>query len=378
MLHGIDVSGWQAGINLAAVPSDFVIIKATGGVTYVSTDCDRQYHQAKAAGKLVGVYHFANDDHNGSSAVAEEDFFVNNTLGYHDGETILVLDFEMQALPLGPGWALAFLQRVQERTGIKPVIYLQGSEASQSKYDPLVQNDFGLWLAHWTMNHSVSGHQTPPAPMATRWPFAILHQYSSQGRLPGWGGDLDMNTFDGDRSTWMAYAAKNGSVKPTPPTPKPNPESKTIDQLAAEVRAGAWGDGQDRVDRLTAAGYDAVAVQARVNEQIAAAGGNPPTGGASYTVRSGDTLSGIGQAFGVSWRDIAAANGIANPNVIHPGQVLSIPGASATGGSTYEVRRGDTLSGIADRFGTTYQNLAALNGIPNPNIIQVGQIIRLP
>ena len=84
MLHGIDVSGWQAGINLAAVPGDFAIIKATGGVSYVSTDCDRQYHQAKGAGKLVGVYHFANDDHKGSSAVAEADFdFIDRVVGQH-------------------------------------------------------------------------------------------------------------------------------------------------------------------------------------------------------------------------------------------------------------------------------------------------------
>lgn len=314
-LHGIDISGWQAGINLDAVPGDFAIIKATGGVSYVSGDCDRQYQQARKAGKLVGIYHFANDDSRASSAVAEADFFIKHTLGYHDGKTLLVLDFEMQALQLGPGWALAWLQRVEQVTGIKPIIYLQGSEASQSKYDPLVKNDNGLWLAHWTMNRQVNGHQNPPAPMATRWPFAILHQYTSQGRLPGYGGDLDLNTFAGDSSTWMKYAAKNGKVTPAP---TPTPSKKTVEQLAAEVWANKWGNGQDRIDRLTKAGYNAKAVQDRVNATA-------PQRQRTYTVQRGDNLTAIGQKFGVSWQSIQQANGIPNANYIQTGQVLIIP-----------------------------------------------------
>lgn len=314
-LHGIDISGWQRGINLAAVPGDFAIIKATGGTTFVSTACDEQYQAARQAGKLVGIYHFANDDHLGSSAIAEADFFIQNTLGYHDGKTLLVLDFEMQALPLGPGWALAFLQRVEERTGIKPIIYLQGSEASQSKYDPIVRNDNGLWLAHWTMNHRVDGHQNPPAPMATRWPFAILHQYTSEGRLPGYGGDLDLNTFAGDASTWMKYAAKNGQVSPTP---NPTPGRKTNEEVAREVWANAWGTGQDRIDRLTAAGYDAKAVQDIVNA-------TDPNRRRTHVVQRGENLTVIAAKYGTTWQAIRDANGLANANLIYPGQSLIIP-----------------------------------------------------
>ena len=71
-LNGIDVSNWQKGINLAAVPADFVICKATQGTTYVSPDCVRQVEQAAASGKLVGTYHYIS----GVGAVAEADFYL--------------------------------------------------------------------------------------------------------------------------------------------------------------------------------------------------------------------------------------------------------------------------------------------------------------
>ena len=88
-MNGIDISSHQNGINLNAVPCDFVITKATQGTSYVNPDCDRAYQQAKAAGKCLGVYHYAS----GGGAIAEADFFLKNVQGYI-GEAILVLDWE--------------------------------------------------------------------------------------------------------------------------------------------------------------------------------------------------------------------------------------------------------------------------------------------
>ena len=73
-MNGIDVSNWQAGINLSAVQADFVIMKATQGTWYVSPDCDRQYQQAKKAGRCLGVYHYAE----GGDYKAEADYFIKN------------------------------------------------------------------------------------------------------------------------------------------------------------------------------------------------------------------------------------------------------------------------------------------------------------
>jgi LysM repeat protein len=107
----------------------------------------------------------------------------------------------------------------------------------------------------------------------------------------------------------------------------------------------------------------------------------PVTGGQVYTVLPGDTLSGIGDKFGVSYQSIAQVNNIADPNKIFAGQRLTIPGGGASpppAVKAYTVVSGDTLSGIASKFGTTYQALASYNGIANPDKILPGQIIRIP
>lgn len=110
----------------------------------------------------------------------------------------------------------------------------------------------------------------------------------------------------------------------------------------------------------------------------------------SYTVQPGDTLYAIAARFGTSIDAIVAANGISNPNIIRVGQVLTIPGEGGPapppppppgdGGGTgsYTVQPGDTLSSIARRFGTTWPDLAALNNISNPNVIHVGQVLQVP
>ena len=102
----------------------------------------------------------------------------------------------------------------------------------------------------------------------------------------------------------------------------------------------------------------------------------PPSYGSTYTVQYGDCLSAIGSRLGVSWQTIASVNGIYSPYTIYPGQVLTIPGGSV-GGQYYTVQSGDTLSGIAAAYGTSYQHLAQINGINNPNLIYPGQSIRV-
>lgn len=93
-----------------------------------------------------------------------------------------------------------------------------------------------------------------------------------------------------------------------------------------------------------------------------------------YTVQPGDTLSGIAGKFGTTYQKLAAINGIGDPNRIYPGQVLKVEG-NASLENTYYVQAGDTLSGIAAKFGTTVNALVTRNNIANPNIIIVGQKI---
>ncbi len=124
----------------------------------------------------------------------------------------------------------------------------------------------------------------------------------------------------------------------------------------------------------------------QVGQQITVPTGGATTSGAgSYTVRSGDTLGGIADHFGVDEDDLAAVNGITNPNRLQVGQQLSIPGNStggsrqvAAGSADYVVIAGDTLSGIADMFGISSTAIASANGLDNPNSLREGQQLKIP
>ena len=107
-MNGIDISNHQAGLNLAKVPCDFVICKATEGTGFVDRYCDGWIQKALQLGKKVGVYHFATGK---SSGVAEADFFYKNIKGYV-GKAILVLDWEASAVNRGVAYAKAFLDRI--------------------------------------------------------------------------------------------------------------------------------------------------------------------------------------------------------------------------------------------------------------------------
>ncbi len=96
-----------------------------------------------------------------------------------------------------------------------------------------------------------------------------------------------------------------------------------------------------------------------------------------YTVGRGDTLGQIAREHGISLSELVKANNISNPNLIYPGQVLTIPGQ---GGAdiTHVVTRGDTLNRIAASYGTSVSSIVSANPISNPNIIRIGQQILIP
>lgn len=101
-----------------------------------------------------------------------------------------------------------------------------------------------------------------------------------------------------------------------------------------------------------------------------------------YIVQPGDTLSGIAARYGTTYQVLAALNGIANPNYIYPGQQIVINGSAVSAPNNtdeeyYTIQPGDTLSAIAQNFGTTWQWLADVNGIDNPNLIYPGNTIRV-
>lgn len=218
-LNGYDISNNQGDIDNRAVPGDFAIIKATEGVGYTDANCDANFQQAKGAGKLLGVYHFARPDGNGP--VDEANWFVSQISGYLDGTTLLVLDWETE--PKGNvSWVRQFCDRVFDLTGVRCVVYMSASVVNEHDWS-YVYNDYGLWVAQYGQNTPIDGYLVPGSLPDVNWnPSApyIMWQYTSNGHLPGWGGNLDLNVFYGDRNTWLAYA-RNQHNSPTPPVTLP-------------------------------------------------------------------------------------------------------------------------------------------------------------
>jgi LysM repeat protein len=97
-------------------------------------------------------------------------------------------------------------------------------------------------------------------------------------------------------------------------------------------------------------------------------------------VQAGDTLYTIAAHFGTTADAIVVLNGLPNANLIRVGQVLRMPGESTytPGAGEYIVQAGDTLYSLASRFGTTVQAIQQANGIVNPTLIRVGQRLTIP
>ena len=321
-LNGVDVASYQEGIDFMVVPCDFVIVKMTQGTNYINPANVDQYESARAANKLMGCYHYAA----GLDPIAEADFFLE-VAHNHISEAILVLDWESaQNARWGDNdkeWIEAFCNRIKEKTGVKPFVYIQASTL-----DKVQGVDCYLWVAQYANNDETEYQETP-------WNEGAydcqIRQYTSSLKLTGWDGRLDGNKFYGTKEDWRRMAAVNGVAPQQDQTPEPQPAQ------------------QDQHDNTV-----------------------------TYTVVSGDTLSDIASRFGTTYQSIAERNGIENPNLIYPGQVLTISGQPQNGGEVwYTVVSGDTLSAIADRYGVSVQRIVALNGISNPNLIYPGQKFKI-
>jgi len=345
-LKGIDISGWQAGINLSAVACDFVIVKATGGTGFVNPHCDTQFQAARKAGKRTGVYHFAREVGYRGSAIEEANHFVDSIQGYLDGKTLLVLDFEGDN-QTDAAYALTWLNHVKSRTGVKPMIYLNGAALNGADWSSVWAADYGLWLAWYAVSTTTIGYknydgrdieEVTPKYKCAMW------QFSSTAHLNGYDGNLDVNVFYGDGTAWDAYCRPSGA-------PAPKPVTKPAVKPAVKPAAPA----------------PKPATSGKVSQCV---------------VEAGDSLSKIGIQFGIDWRQIALLNKITAPYTIQPGQVLNLPTKSAASVSTKPkqcvVEKGDSLSSIGTQFGVDWKRIASLNGIPAPYTIYPGQVLNLP
>ncbi|KZK05373.1 Phage lysin, glycosyl hydrolase, family 25 [Lactococcus cremoris] len=207
-MNGIDISSYQAELNAGIVPSDFVIIKATEGTNYINPTWEEQAGQVIQTNKLLGFYHFAST----GNPITEADFFISVVKNYI-GKAILVLDFEAGAINAwGNVGARQFLNRVKEKTGINPMIYMSAEVTRQFNWS-IISNTNPLWVAQYA-SMNPTGYQSEPWTDGKgygAWSSAAIHQYSSAGSLANWNGNLDINLAYINANQWKSLAGSGST-----------------------------------------------------------------------------------------------------------------------------------------------------------------------
>jgi len=193
-VRGIDVSRWQGNIDWKRVRGAgylFAFIKASEGVNYRDPNFVTNMRNGRAAGILVGAYHFARPDY-GNDAAAEARYFVSVAKDYiKEGYLRPVLDLEVGA-NLGKAalskWVNEWMSTVKSETGVEPIIYVNSNYA-RNYLDASITR-YALWIAHWTYD----SRGTPNTGIWNDWAF---WQYSNKGSVPGITGNVDLDVFNG-------------------------------------------------------------------------------------------------------------------------------------------------------------------------------------
>ena len=352
-MNGIDISGWQRSMNLERVNFDFVIVKATEGTGYVNSGFNNFCDTALRMSKCLGLYHYAK----GENYAKEADFFIEKVKNYI-GKSILVLDWESsgnsQFGKTDREWVKNWCDYVFNKTGIKPVIYI--SKSIMPKFEGL---GYEFWIAQYA-NNKPTGYQDKPWNEGAY--KCLIRQYASTGRLNGYNGNLDLNKFYGDANDWNKRCSKNSAettaqVTPAPTTPTQNPipnNESTLD-IVYDVMKGKYGVGDERKNKLGSR-YDEV--QNFVNHIY-----DTPIDTLVSETKAGKYGNGDIRKAVLGNRYYEVQN--------------KINGEKKDTSVYYTVKSEDTLSGIAEKYGTTYQAIAKLNGIANPNKIYIGQKLKI-
>ena len=339
-LKAIDISDFQTVEIAGNTDADAVIVKATQGTNYMNPKADTQYQLAKSKGKLLGFYHYAG----GGDATAEANYFYAQTKNYFR-EAIPILDWEKgQNAAWGNGaWALTFINRIKALTGVTPLIYTGSDGVAQTgKY---LANIAGLWFAGYP-------------DLRSSWSAPdFIYSTGAWKSLTGWqftdsNGTLDRSIFYLDAATWKKIANPSGASTPAKSAAW-SPAGKSLEQMATDVLAKKVGSGADRTTKL---GNYNTAVQAIVNERLKAI-----TGTQSHDILAAEVKAGhLGDG---DTRKMLLGT--------YYNAIQDIVNKSAT--NAYTVKPGDTLSGIASRLGVSTAMLQSKNNIQNANLIYVGQ-----
>lgn len=340
-IKGIDVSEFQGNINWDKVKADgieFAILRVGFGMDVTSQDdkyIERNIEECERLNIPYGVYLFSY-----ANTVDKAKSEAEHTLRLIKNHTLKMgvwYDIEDNKTSGSVGKeTLTNIINTYCNT-IKNAGYQVGIYANlnwlNNKIEASVQEKWDVWVAQYYKECQYKGKY-------------VIWQYASDGKVDGISGNVDMNYF---------YGKLQEDTE--------NNDKKSIDELAQEVINGKWGDGEARKKKLEVAGYDYNAVQNRVNEMLA----KPKK---SVTEVAKDVIAGK-YGNGDNRKKKLEAEGYDYDEV--QAKVNQLLGATVT--KTYTVKSGDTLSGIASKYKTTVAKLVKDNNIENANLIYPGQKI---
>lgn len=344
-IKGIDVSEFQGNIDWNKVKADgieFAILKLANiydyDTNYKDSKFETNYKEAKKRGIKLGAYIY-----NYCNTVDTLRKGLEWAIKKLDGKKLdlpLYLDMEDKDIQ-GETVATLTNQCNEFAKYVKSKGYQAGVYANVNWLkNELNPNDFdkkiSVWVAQYYKECQYTGKYD-------------IWQYASDGSVSGISGNCDMN-----------YLYNEDIIKESETDTS---DKKTIDELAEEVIDGKWGDGEDRKTKLEKAGYDYDAVQDRVNEILS----RPKK---SITEVAKDVIDGK-YGNGETRKKKLEAEGYDYDQV--QAKVNQLLGANVA--KTYTVKSGDTLSGIASKYKTTVAKLVKDNNIKNANLIYPGQRI---
>lgn len=357
-LFGIDIARYQKGMSLASAKAQgvqFVIIKAGGADAgyYRDSQFLQFYEQAVSAGLPHGSYYFGQAF---SVEAAEKEAWHFIDLIKDTDIKHVFYDVEAQMLNQGQQHLTDIVKRFCEV--MVSAGYACGIYMSESSYNGRVYDSQLLPYLHWVARWSKAAPNLKSGAQVALWQFGGETNLIRDNKICGIVTDQDYCYID--------LGAVN--IEPAIPS-EPN---KTIDELAQEVISGLWGNGETRKNRLLAAGYDYNAVQAKVNEIIKANAEKEVKKTVAELAQ--EVLAGLWGNGDERKQKLTAAG--YDYSAVQK-EVNSLVETRKQSGKTYVVAKEDTLSEIAKRYNTTVDALAKANGIADPNKIYVGQELKI-
>ena len=395
--QGVDWSRYQGANGVFGYSHDKFAISQIGGVNgggiYGQSTYETQVASAIAQGKRAHTYIWYQVGGNASLGEQVLNTFLPQV--QTPKGSIVALDYESGASPDKQANTNAILHgmRMIKAAGYTPMYYSGKPYTVANVYVDQIIREFpnSLWMAAYP-NYAVT--PTPNYNVFPSMDGVAIYQFTSTYIAGGLDGNIDLTGI-----TDNGYTKNNNPQTQTPAISQgqqvdntPKSDIAVGNQVKVKFGAGSWATGEAIPSWVKGRTYSVAQVSggrvllAGINSwinksdvEIISVSSAPIQGPATstYTVQSGDTLSSIASKFGTSHQTLASLNGIANPNLIYVGQTLRVNGSASVGSVYYTVRSGDNLSSIAAKFGTSYQSIAALNGLSNPNLIYAGQTLKI-